>query len=90
MQSIDSIETYAYGMSKDLVCKKEAMKCSNIIKQYENVSLQWNKTYVFFITKEDMKKDNLNWLQIPDHPYKILIVGSSGFEEKNALLHFNK
>ena len=39
MQSIDSIETYAYGMSKDLVCKKEAMKCSNIIKQYENVSL---------------------------------------------------
>ena len=46
--------------------------------------------HVFFITKEDMKKDNLNWLQIPDHPYKILIVGSSGFEEKNALLHFNK
>ena len=23
IQSIDSIETYAYGMSKDLVCKKE-------------------------------------------------------------------
>ena len=46
--------------------------------------------HVFFITKEDMKKDNLNWLQIPDHPYKILIVWSSGFEEKNALLHFNK
>ena len=23
MQSIDSIETYAYGTSKDLICKKE-------------------------------------------------------------------
>ena len=32
MQSIDSIETYAYGMSKDLVGKKENIKCNNIIK----------------------------------------------------------
>ena len=37
MQSIDSIETYAYGMSKDLVCKKEEMKCNNITKKYKNV-----------------------------------------------------
>ena len=37
MQSIDSIETYAYGMNKNLVCKKEETKCNNIIKQYENV-----------------------------------------------------
>ena len=32
MQSIDSIETYAYGASKDLVSDKEQIKCSNIIK----------------------------------------------------------
>ena len=32
MQSIDSIETYAYGMNKDLVCKKEEIKCNNINK----------------------------------------------------------
>ena len=32
MQSIDSIETYAYGMNKGLVCKKEEIKCGNIIK----------------------------------------------------------
>ena len=38
MQSVDSIETYAYGMSKDLVCKKEKdFKCNNIIKHYKNV-----------------------------------------------------
>ena len=37
MQSIDSIETYAHGTSKDLVSKKEEIKCNNIIKQYKNV-----------------------------------------------------
>ena len=34
MQSVDPIETYAYGTSKDQVCKKEEIKCNNIIKQY--------------------------------------------------------
>ena len=33
MQSIDSVETYVYGMNKDLVSKKEEIKCNNIIKQ---------------------------------------------------------
>ena len=32
MQSIDSIETYAYGTSKDLVSEKEEIKCNNTIK----------------------------------------------------------
>ena len=32
MQSIDSIETYAYGTSKDLVSEKEKINCKNIIK----------------------------------------------------------
>ena len=37
MQYIDSIETYSHGISKDLVCKKEEIKCRNIIKQYKSV-----------------------------------------------------
>ena len=37
MQSIDSTETYAYGMNKNIVCKKEEIKCNNIIKRYKNV-----------------------------------------------------
>ena len=37
MQSIDSMETYAYGMSIDLICEKEKTKRTNIIKQYKNV-----------------------------------------------------
>ena len=36
MQSIDSIETYAYGTSKDLVSEKEEIQFNNIIKQYKN------------------------------------------------------
>ena len=33
MRSVDSIETYTYGTSKDLVSEKEEIKCNNIIKQ---------------------------------------------------------
>ena len=33
MQSIYSIETYAYGVSKDLICKKEKIKRNNIIQK---------------------------------------------------------
>ena len=36
MQSIDWIETYAYGMSQDLVSEKEKIKCNNIITRYKN------------------------------------------------------
>ena len=32
MQSIDLIETYAFGTSKDLISEKEEFKCSNKIK----------------------------------------------------------
>ena len=35
MQSIDSIETYTYGTSKDLVNEKKEIKCNYIIKQYK-------------------------------------------------------
>ena len=37
MQSIDSIETYANGTSKDIICKKEKSKNNVIIKEYKNV-----------------------------------------------------
>ena len=37
MESIDSIEIYAHGTSKDLVCKKKEVQCNNIINQYKYV-----------------------------------------------------
>ena len=30
------------------------------------------------VTEESMKKPNPNWPQIPDHPYRKLIVGGTG------------
>ena len=33
IQSIDSVETYAYGTNKDLICEKEEIKINSIIKQ---------------------------------------------------------
>ena len=35
------------------------------------------------ITKEDTKEHNPNWPEVPEHPYKILIVGGSGFGKTN-------
>ena len=37
MKSIDSIETYAYGTSKDLESYKEEIKCNSIRKQYKKL-----------------------------------------------------
>ena len=33
MKPIDSVETYAYGTNKDLICKKQKAKCKKKIKQ---------------------------------------------------------
>ena len=40
MQSIDSIEAYAYGTSNDLVSEKEEVKYNNIVKRYKNDQLR--------------------------------------------------
>ena len=36
IQSIDSVKTYAHGISQYLVCTKEEIKCNKIIRQYKN------------------------------------------------------
>ena len=40
-----------------------------------------------YITKGDIKEHNLNWPEISDHPYRILVVGGSGSGKTNALLN---
>ena len=37
------------------------------------------------VTKENIKERNTNWLQIFDHPYRILIIGGSGSGKINSL-----
>ena len=38
-------------------------------------------------TNENKKEHNPNWPYIPDHPYRILIIGGSGTGKTNALLN---
>ena len=38
-------------------------------------------------TSENKREHNPNWPYIPDHPYRILIVGGSGSGKTNALLN---
>ena len=38
-------------------------------------------------TNENKTKHNKNWPYIPDHPYRILIIGGSGSEKTNLLLN---
>ena len=38
------------------------------------------------ITNKNNKKHNEKWSYIPDHPYRILIIGGSGSGKTNALV----
>ena len=42
------------------------------------------------ITNENNKEHNEKWPFIPDHPYRILIIGGSGSGKTNALLNSMK
>ena len=42
------------------------------------------------ITNENNKERNEKWPFIPDHPYRILIIGGSGSGKTNALLNLIK
>ena len=39
------------------------------------------------VTKENIKEHNPNWPQVPDHPYRILIIGGSGSGKTNSLFN---
>ena len=55
MQPIDSIETYSYGTSENLVSEKEEIKCS-----IHNKTIQ-KMTNFDNVTKESIKQHNPNW-----------------------------
>ena len=39
------------------------------------------------VTKENIKEHNPNWPQIPDHPYRISVIGGSGSGKTNSLFN---
>ena len=40
-----------------------------------------------YITNKNNKEHNKKWPYIPDHPYRILIIGGSGSGKTNALIN---
>ena len=42
------------------------------------------------VTNENNKKHNEKWPYIPDHPYRIIVIGGSGSGKTNALLNLIK
>ena len=42
------------------------------------------------ITNQTNKEHNKKWLSVPDHPFRILIIGGSGSGKTNALLNLIK
>ena len=43
-----------------------------------------------YITREDTKPHNSNWPKIPEHPYRILIIGGTGSGKTSELLNLIK
>ena len=79
IKSLDSIATYAFGTSRDLVCEKEVIRCNNIMQQYKF-------DLIYFVIQENIKEHNPSWPQISSDPYRILIIRGSGLGKTNALL----
>ena len=71
LQTFDRVTTYPYGTNAFKVCESETVNKINCkvyrINLDNYVDKNGNKTV-----------HNKNWPYIPDHPYKILIIGGSG------------
>ena len=39
------------------------------------------------VIKENIKEHDPNWPRIPDHPYRVLIIGGSGSGKTNSLFN---
>ena len=91
LQISDRIITYSYGTKAFKVCESEILT----VKDLFFAKLQWNSVTTINIkminfddyVNENETRHNKNWLYIPDHPYRILIIGGSGSVKTNVLLN---
>ena len=63
IQSINSREAYAYGMGKNLICKKEEIEHNNTIMTIQYKTILYNNTKMIdfdCVAKENIKEYNPN------------------------------
>ena len=58
----------------------------NYIFLKKKILIFQDETFQPHALKENMKEHNPNWPQIPDHPYRILIIGVSGSGKNHYLI----
>ena len=71
----DEITSYSYVTNAGKACKTKPK-----ISKYKMINFD-------DVTIENKAANNPKWLYIPDHPYRILIIGGSGSRKTNALLN---
>ena len=73
-------------------------KCASEMKNYMKFKVKKNAKLLcklLMITFDDSANENKiehnpKWPYIPDHPYRILIVGGSGSRKNKCIIKFNK
>ena len=58
-----------------------------ILMKIKENNLNWPMINFDDYINENKRKHNLNWPYIPDHPYRILIIGGTGSGKTNTLFN---
>ena len=86
LEIFDRITAYPYHANAFKVCESEIMVKIKICRL--NYITTKNKVKYKKISFDDYTNENSPyWPYIPDHPYRILIIGSSGCGKTNALFN---
>ena len=80
---------FNFWFSDVLFIKQKLIKSTLQHKNYYKM-IHYKMVNLDSITNENNKEHNKKWSCIPDHSYRILIIGGSGSRKTNALLNLIK